>query len=320
MKQVLSILIYLLAGPTLNCFSQSFDVRRLFNSGATFGVEYLQPSAINDSNDFQLTKYKIQFVKVLRTKEVDLGDFDVECHDAKANQLFLRSKFSISQPTVTQDNFFKKQFKGEAELIYITASKRKGVWFHAVNLNAEENHATLSRYFSPNFRANSIYVHAKNIKFVPFVGPGISIVQGQFYFLPVVGFWTKLNKKVTAEVIAPIHVKIKYNYKEKAELELACAYSQIHTVYREGSYWRDNDGLNLKQLKVHFGVSAIYNLHFKLKAELGYAFLQELSGISNSEVQKMAAMPFVNFSLNYNFANSILYKFFNEAKAKKVKR
>jgi hypothetical protein len=318
MKNKLTIVALILVGAFQSA-AQSFDVRRIFNSGATFGIEYLMPSEIKDSTNFQLTKYKLQLVKVLRTKEVDLENFDRERQDAKANQLFLSSKFSITQPSISENNFFKKQFKAEVELIYITASKCKGVWFHAVNVNAEENKATFPKYFSPNFRANSIYVHVKNLKFVPFVGPGISVLQGQFYFLPIVGFWTKLTKKFTAELIAPVHAKIKYNYKEKAELELACSYSRMHTVYREGSYWEMNNGLNLKQLKVHLGASAMFNKHFKVKTELGIAFLQELNAIADARSQKMASMPFLNFSLNYNFANSILYKFFNEEKLKKIK-
>jgi hypothetical protein len=320
MKKALIILIYLLAGQVLNCLSQSFDVRRIFNSGATFGVEYLEPSALNDSNDFQLTKYKIQFVKVLRTKEVDLGDFDMECQDAKANQLFLGSKFSLIEPKFSGNNSFKKQLKGELELIYITISKRRGVWFHSININAEENNVTFPNRISPNFRAHSIYIHAKNLNFVPFVGPGIAFTQRQFYVLPIFGFGAKINKHFRMELIVPVHAKLKYNFKQKAEIELACAYKGVHTVFREASSWKDNYGLNLKQLKVHIGGSVMYNKNYKIKVELGYAFLQELNAITVDYSQKMEAMPFLNFSLNYNFGNSILYKFFNEEKAKKVKR
>jgi hypothetical protein len=314
------IILVLIIFSVLHGYSQSFDVRRIFNSGATFGVEYLMPSELNDSVDFQLTKHKVQFVKVLRTKEVDIEKFDMKQHNAKANQLFLGSKFSISKPSFSRDDYLKKQYKGEVELIYITASKRRGVWFHSVNINAEENSMTFPDDVSPNFRANSIYIHAKNLKFVPFIGPGISVTQGKFYFLPIFGFGAKLNKKITAELIVPVHVKIKYDFKQKAEVELACAYSGIHTVYREGSYWRGNDGLNLRQLKIHMGISASFNKHYRIKTEIGYAFLQELNAISYDFSQKMASMPFVNFSLNYNFGNSILYKFFNEEKSKKFKK
>lgn len=314
-----SIILLLIGGLTINGFSQSFDVRRIFNSGATFGAEYLTPSKVNDTANFQLTKYKMQFVKVLRTKEVDIENFDMNQHNARANQLFLASKFSISEPSLSENNYFKKQYKAELELIYITASKRRGVWFHAININAEENNTTFPEEISPNFRAFSIYIHAKNLKFVPFAGPGISVTQGRFFFLPIFGFGAKINDKLIAELIVPVHAKIKYNYKDKAEIELACAYSGIHTVYREGNYWSNNDGVNLKQLKIHLGTSATFYKHYKIKTEIGYAFLQELNAISYNFTQKMDAMPFFNISFNYNFGNSILYKFFNETKPKKLK-
>ncbi len=300
-------------------FSQSFDARSVFNSGATFGVEYLTPSKINDSINFQLTKYKMEFVKVLRTKECDLQDFDHECNDSKANQLFLASKFSLSDPSLSENDFFKKQFKAEVELIYITASKRRGVWFHGVNINAEENNETFPVNLSPNFRAYSVYIHAKNLNFIPFIGPSFSVTQGRLYFLPIFGVRAKISDKLVAELIAPIHFKLKYNYKDKVDLELATAYSGIHTVYRESTYLNKNDGINLQQLKVHLGVNTRLYKYYKFKVELGYAFLQELDPISYDNSQKMSAMPFINFSFNYNFGNSILYTFFNEEKPKKIK-
>jgi hypothetical protein len=313
------IILVLILSIAFQGFSQSFDVRRIFNSGAGFGTEYLMPSKVNDSTDFLLTKYKVQFVKVLRTKEVDIEKFDKDKIDAKANQLFLGSKFSLSKPSLSENNYLKKQFKAEMELIYITVSKKKGVWFHGINVNVEENNATFPNYISPNFRAFSVYIHAKNLKFIPFLGPGISVTQGNFYFFPIFGFGAKLNDRVMVELIAPIHAKIKYNFKYKTEVELAFAYSGFQAVYREGSYWNDNDGLNLKQLKTHLGISTIFNKNYKVKAELGYAFLQELQAVSYDNSKKMDAMPFINFSFNYNFGNSILYKFFNEGKPKKNK-
>ena len=314
MNKLITILILFVLGSS--CYGQSFDVRSIFNSGATFGIEYLAPSSINDSLNFQLTKYKIQFVKVLRTKEVDIERFNIEHHNARANQLFLSSKFSLANPTLSDYNYFRRQFKVEFELIYITISKKRGVWFHSTNLNAEENNETFPAKLSPNFRANSIYIHAKNLNFVPFIGPGISITQGKFYVLPIFGFGAKMHKNLRVELIVPVHAKLKYNYKNKAELEFSTAYSGIQTVYREGIYLNTNRSLNLKQLKMHLGVSARLNEYYKFKVELGYASLQRLDGVSLDYYQKMGGSPFINFSFNYNFGNSILYSFFNEEKIK----
>ncbi len=316
MNKVFLISIILIVGITSNCFAQSFDVRSIFNSGATLGIEYLAPSSINDSVNFQLTKYKVQFVKVLRTKAVDIERFNIKDHNARANQLFLSSKFSLANPSLSENNYFRRQFKAEFELIYITISKKRGVWFHSTNINAEENNETFPAKLSPNFRANSIYIHAKNLNFVPFIGPGISVTQGNFYVLPIFGFGAKLNKNLRAELIVPVHAKLKYNYKDKTEFEFSTSYNAIHTVYREGIYLNKNGSLNLQQLKTHLGVSTRLNEYYKFKVELGYAFLQELDAVSSDYSQKMGAMPFINFSFNYNFGNSILYSFFNEEKIK----
>ncbi|MDF1673744.1 MAG: hypothetical protein P1U41_09570, partial [Vicingaceae bacterium] len=318
MKKDFIILVLILFAFTLQVVSQSFNVKSIFNSGATFGVEYLAPSSIDDSTDFQMTKYKMEFVKVLRTRECDIQDFDQECNDSKANQLFLASKFSLSDPNLSNNDFFKKQFKAEVELIYITASKTKGVWFHGVNLNAEENNETFPANLSPNFRAYSIYIHAKNLKFIPFIGPSFAVAQGNIFLLPIFGFRAKLSRNLAAELIAPIHFKLKYNYKSKIDFELASAYNSIHTVYRDDTYLNKNDGLNLQQLKIHIGVNTRLYKYYKFKVELGYAFLQELDPISYDNSQKMNSMPFINFSFNYNFGNSILHKFFNEEKPKKI--
>lgn len=317
MKKVKIIIICL--GLVMDIYAQSFDAKSVFNSGATFGVEYLFPSSINDSTDFQMTKYKIEFVKVLRTKEVDLNQFDMKKDDAKANQLFLKSKFSLSKPSLSNDNYFRNQLKAELELIYITASKKRGVWFHGANVNAEENNKTFPAELSPNFRAYSVYIHAKNLDFIPFIGPSFSITQGNLFLLPIFGVRAKLKGNLFAELIAPIHFKLKYNYKNKIDYELAIAYSGIHTVYRESTYLNDNDSENLQQLKTHLGINTRLYKYYKFKVELGYAFLQEIDPVSYDNSQKMSSMPFINFSFNYNFGNSILYKFFNEEKPKKVK-
>ena len=60
MKKVAFILILLTVGVPDDCLSQSFNVRRIFNSGATGGVEILAPSRINDSTDFSLNKHKVR--------------------------------------------------------------------------------------------------------------------------------------------------------------------------------------------------------------------------------------------------------------------
>lgn len=313
MKRVVFIILITLLSNY--CLAQSFNVRNIFNSGATIGAEHIMPASINDSINFQLIKYKIQFVKVLRTKEVDIEEFDLENKAAKANQLFLTSKFSVATPRLSVENYFENIYNAELELTYITVSRSRGVWLHSANISATESEESFKYSFTPNFRAYSVYAHVnpKNLKFVPFVGPGIGLNQGKFFGLPVFGFWTKLTPQLTAEIIVPIHVKIKYNLADKVEFEWALSASRINAVYREGSIYHGNDNtINLKQLKSHIGINTRLSKYYKFKVELGYAFFQKIDALSSDIDHKMSSAPCFNVSFNYNFGNSILYKFFNE--------
>ena len=113
--------------------AQSFNVNSFFNAGATLGVDYPFAGAIDDTTDFQMTKYKFQFVKPLRTRlGIALKDFNMKKADAKASQIFLATMFSVAQPSITNaklDNIYK----GEIEFTAITASMRNGIWVYAVN-------------------------------------------------------------------------------------------------------------------------------------------------------------------------------------------
>lgn len=321
MKRAYFLILFFLLGVLLKVHSQSFNVRRIFNSGALVGVEYLSPSSLNDSVDFQLTKYKLEFVKVLRTRKVDLEQFNLNDSEAKANQLFLSSKFSFAKPSYSNQDL-EDIYRGELELIYISASTKMGLWLHSANVSAAESQETLKRNLSPNFRAYSVYIHAKNFKFIPFIGPAVSVNQGKFYALPVFGFRAKLSSNLAAEFIVPVHVKMRYNFKDKVEFELATYYSAINAIYRQGSNYRGNDNtLNLQQLKSYFAVNKNLSRYYKVKLELGYAFFQEIDALSSDYFQRLEPMPFVNVSFNYNFGNSILYKFFNDPeKIKDIKK
>lgn len=318
MRKIFFIYTVLTIGITVDCFSQSFNVKRIFNSGATGGVEILSPSSINDSTNFQLKKYKVQFVKVLRTKEVDIEKFDRNAKDAKANQLFLISKFSFTKPSVSTQNYFETIYNGELELVYLTLSRSKGAWLHSVNVSATESHESFKDSFTPNFRAYSVYAHVKNLKFIPFIGPAIGVNQGRFFVLPALGFWTRLTSQFTAEIIVPIHAKLKYNLANKVGFELGSTLNGFQPVSREGSNFNGDDNtINLRQLKNHFGVSTVLSKHYKVKVELGYASFQKIRTVSNDFSQSLSPSFYCNISFNYNFGNSILYKFFNEEKAPK---
>ena len=117
----------LMFGMVSTTFSQSFNANFLFNPGITLGSEYLMPSTINDSTDFQLSKYNFQFSQPLKTKVgvkgLDLKNFSFKKLDAKASQFFLNYNLSVIQPTITGDNKYENLYKGGFGFKKITENK-----------------------------------------------------------------------------------------------------------------------------------------------------------------------------------------------------
>ena len=308
-----TILLILLVGCCTQTVAQSFRVESLFGPGLTVGTDYLFPSATNDSTNFSLVKYKVQFVKPLKTKlGVDLKDFNFKKIDAKASQLFLTTKFSIAQPNMSQNNYFKNIYKGELELTAITASIRNGIWVYAANLYAEESALSFKKSFTPNLRAYTAYVSVKNFKFIHFYGIGMVINQGKIYPLPIAGFRKKLTNKLNGELIVPVHIKLTYTLNKKMSCDLASYYSGINAIYRQGSAFQKNDKtLNLRMLKTYLALNTNFGKHYKLKTEVGIAYSQEIGALSSDFSQDMSSTPYFSVSLNYDFGNSVFGNFVN---------
>lgn len=310
MNKAVLIAIFLNLGIAFQIFAQSFHINNLFNPGVTIGTDYQFPSKINDSADFQIVKYKVQFVKPLKTKfGVALKDFDIKKADAKASQIFLATKFSVAKPSITNNNY-EDIYKGEIEVTAITASIKRGIWVYAGNLYFEESSTTFKKYLTPNFRAYTAYVNIKNLKFIYFYGASTVINQGKIYPLPMGGFRAKLTSKLKAEVIIPVHIKLNYELTNKINFDLAGYFSGINAIDRQGSALKKNDNtLNLRELKTYFAINAKLATHYKIKAEIGYAFSQKIHALSNDFQQNMSSSPYVSISLNYNFGNSIFGNF-----------
>lgn len=313
MGKTVFVTIILFVGLVQLSFSQSFHVDKLFNSGTTFGTDYLFPSVLQDSTDFQLIKYKFQYLKPLKTKlGVDLKDFDFKKMDAKASQIFLTTKLEITNPSETNTNFFKNIYKVEIGITAITASLRNGVWVYAANIYAEENSTTLTKNFTPNFRGYTAYINIKSLKFIYFYGAGLVINQGKIYPVPVFGFRSKISSKLKAEFIVPVHVKLNYEISNKVNLDLASYYSGINAIYREGSAFQNNDNtLNLRQLKTYVALNAKLGKHYKIKTEFGYSFLQKIDALNDRIARKMSSSPYLSVSFNYHFGKSVFGKFIN---------
>lgn len=314
MKKAIVISWLVFFGSANFIFAQSFHVNHLFSPGVTVGIDYPVASAINDSTDFQLVKYKTQFVKPLKTKfGVALKDFDINKADAKASQLFIATKFSVAKPSLTNYSF-QEIYKGELEFTAITASIRNGIWIYSANVFAEESETSIKKYFTPNFRGYTAYINIRSLKFIHFYGVAVVFNQGRFLSLPMSGFRAKLTNKLKAEVIFPVHVKLNHDLSKTLSVDLVGFFSGINAVDRQGSIYQNNDNtLNFRELKTYLALNAKLAKHYKMKVETGYAFFRSIHSISNDYHQKVNSGTYFSLSLNYDFGNSIFGNFMDRA-------
>lgn len=291
-------------------FSQSFHVNNLFSPGLTMGIDYPMAAKVNDSVDFQMTKYKVQFVKPLKTKlGVSLKNFDLKKADAKASQIFIATKFSVAQPELISYEL-SNIYKGEIEFTAITASVRNGIWAYSANIYAEETSSSISKHFTPNLRAYVAYVNIKNLRIIHFYGASLIVNQGKIVPLPLFGFRAKINSKLKTEIIFPVHLKFNYNITTKSSFDLAGYFSGINTIYRKGSAFQGNDNsINFRELKTYFAYNLKLSKHYKLKLETGYAFLRTLHGISSDYKETVRPSTYFSLSFNYNFGHSVFGNF-----------
>jgi len=299
-----------------SAFSQSFNVGFLFNSGATIGVDYLMPSAIDDTTDFQLTKYNFKFSQPLKTKiGLDLKNFDFKKMDAKASQIFLNYGFGVTQPTITHNNNFENIYSINIGITALTASLRKGVWIYAANVFAAENQETFADNFSPNFRGYFANIKIKNLKTFYFYGAGLLVNQGQFIPFPVLGLKTRFGiSNFRTEIIVPLQAKLNYRFNSKVNMDMAAYFNGISTIYRKGSAFSDNNQtLNFRQLKTYLALNSKLGKHYKIKVEGGYAWLQNINAWEGGVSQKVDSAPYVALTFNYHFGKSVFGAFMNQA-------
>lgn len=318
MKKASVILVFILFGVVTNSYSQSFNLDFLFNPGVTLGTEYLTPSKINDSTDFQLSKYKFQFSQPLKTKVgvkgLDLKNFSFKKLDAKASQFFLNYNFSVIQPNVTDNNQFENLYKGGFGFTAISASLKKGVWMYSANVYATENTTTLKENFTPNFRGYIANVKTKNLKTFYIIGGGFLVHQGQFIPFPLLGLKTKLAPKLRTEIILPVHVKLNYRLNKNVNLDAVAHYNGINSVYRGGSTYNNTDQtVNVRQLKTYMALNAKISKHYKIKFEAGYSSFQRFYSWNNKTSESINGAPYVGASINYNFGKSVFGNFMNQA-------
>jgi hypothetical protein len=314
MKKALFIFFIFLIGCFGRGFSQSFNVGFLFNPGATIGGEFLMPSAVNDSVDFEMTKYKIQFSQPLKTKlgikGLTLKNFSFKKLDAKASQIFLNYGFSVLQPKTNIENPFDNLYRGNVGITAITASVRKGIWIYSANLYAVENDL---EDFTPNFRGYIANIKTKNLKTFYFYGGGLLFNQGQIIPFPLLGLKTRLgSSNFRTEIIIPLHVKLNYRFNNKVNMDAVAHFNGINTIYRQGSPFNGGDqSLNFRQLKTYLALNTKLGEHYKLKIEGGYSMLQQTYHWDSKTSTDIDPAPYFGIAINYNWGKSVFGSFMN---------
>jgi len=316
MKRLLTIFIIFLIGSTAS-FAQSFNAGFLFGPGLTMGVDYVPDAAINDSTNFQFTKYKVQYVLPLKTKfgvkGLDLKNFSLKKLDAKASQIFLNTRFSVIQPSQNNTDFYENIYSGTLGITAITASIKNGIWMYSANVYFSENSTTITESPMPNFLGYIANIRIKSLKFMYFYGASLAVNQGKFVPIPILGFSAKLNSKFNATLLFPVQAKITYKASKNIKLELASNYDVLNTIYREGSsFQNNNNSINYSQLKTYIGLNTKLNNNFDLFFEGGYSSFKKVNAIHSDFSQNVDASWYGSFSIRYRFGKSVFENFLNK--------
>ncbi len=318
MKRKITITLFIYFGSIASLIAQSLNVGFLFSPGVTFSTDYLMPSAINDSTDFQLTRYNFQVSQPLKTKigikGLSLKDFSFKKLDAKASQLFLNYGFTVVQPNVDENGNFETIYKPKIGFTAITASIRKGIWIYSANIYAEESAESIGKDFTPNARGYILNVKTKNLKTFYFYGGGLAVHQGRVIPFPILGLRSRLSKKIKTEIILPVQIAFNYEFNKKVNIDLMAQFSGLNSIYRNGSGYSDNhQTVNYRQLKTFLSLNAKLGKHYKVRIEGGYSSLQHLYSWTAKTSQQIESAPYVGISLNYNFGKSVFGNFMNRA-------
>ena len=316
MKKI-TLLIALFITITHNTNAQSFNTVFLFGPGLTTGVDYVPNSSINDSTDFQFTKYKVQYVHPLKTKigvkGLNLKDFNFKNLDAKASQIFFNTRFNIIQPTLIENNFYENIYSGTVGITALTASIKNGVWLYSANIYFSENETTITKSPMPNFLGYIANVRVKSLEFMYFYGASLAVNQGKIVPIPIFGFTAKIASKLNVTLLFPVQAKITYKATKTIKLELATNYDVLNTIHRSGSsFQNNNNSINYSQLKTYVGLNTKLNSNFELLFEGGYSAFKKINTIHSDFSQNVAASWYGSFSVRYRFGKSVFENFLNK--------
>jgi len=291
--------------------SQNISLDFLFSPGLTYNADYMPLTKYNESLNFQLTNQNFQFTLPLKTKiGVDLKNFNFKEMDANASQVFLSAGFGLAQPQLDKDNYFENIYNGNLGLTGIFASARKGIWVYSSEINFSETSKTLSNNFSPNFRGFISKVKVKKLKTIYFYGVGLSVNQGKFYPVPLLGMKAKLSDKWNGTIVFPVKIYLRYKLNRNLKIDLGTSYDGLSTVFRQGSFLtNDENTLRLSRLKSGITLKTKLGSNFKLDISTGWTYYQKIYAVSNDFSQNISEIYYVSLSLNYHFGKSIFDNF-----------
>jgi hypothetical protein len=316
MKKKIFLTVILLR-IAFSSYSQSFNAGFLFDPGLTLGTEFMPNSAVNDSVDFKLVKYKFQVTLPVKTKfglpNLSFKDFSFKKVNAKASQLFVSANFSVHQPSFSSGNNFSKIYTGGLGVIAVSGNVKKNTWLYGGNIYFSENKTTITRSPNPNLRGYLLKVNLKNSNLIYFYGASLTFNQGKYYPIPILGARIRLSKRLNTNLVFPIQLKLIYEVNKKTHIDLATNLDGINAISREGSSFKNiNRTTNYQQLKSYFGINTKFGSHYKVFFETGYVSFREIRTINRDYTQTISPSFYFSFSINYHFGISVLNHFINE--------
>lgn len=309
MRLYKAIVISILFLAVLQLKAQSLYLDFLFNAGVTYSSEIHAPSTVNDSVNFGFHKHRLNFIVPLKTKlGVELKNLDFKKMDAKASQLFLTAGGGFNQVSFDERNE-KGIYRGNIGVTGINAGIRNGIWMYSANVFFNESEQSFKKNFTPNFRGYLAKIKVKNLDFIYFYGAALVVNQGRIIPVPIGGFHKKIASNFRATVIFPIEAKINKKLSSKLNMDLGVNYDGINTIYREGSFFQNNDQtVNYRQLKPYLAANTKIE-DFKIRMELGWSTFQSYYQFGEDS-QTVKGTPYLAISLNYQLGHSLFGQVF----------
>lgn len=275
------------------------------------GGEYTFSSAINDSTNFSISKYRMQAVIPLHTKVKANIDWDKvkelklkESVTLKARQDFITVNYSLRSPTTT---LFDQQKIHTAAFGYtgISAGLKNGIWLYSANLYFSESSKSYQSALQPNFLGYAARIRVKNLKFVYFYGAALVYNQQLLLPVPIAGFTTKLNSRIRLTAILPVQINANYKLSKKYAVGVNTSLSGFNAVFRSTNL----RNINYSHIKSFIYMSAQLNNKFQLYVEGGYSYTRKLKLYQTDDciyVYRASPTPYIALNLKFRLGEGLI--------------